>query len=285
MAHRARFCPADLPNFGKLSQDIVHATVSFGAKRRGSSLLRAANAIGEATASVISVMATQTAKTAGARQLLQAILLLVMAGIPGLAGADEPANNTKLPVSKELVEYVREARRLGLPEQELKENARKAGWPASQINQALISEPVPAIPAPSEAPAAAAPAPATVTTEPKPATATESFARGSVPAPPAPSVREPRAEPRPPSPDDYRIGAGDVLQISVWDEPKASVANTVVRPDGRIGMPLLKEVDVVGLTPQQAEARITQRLSALIPNADVTVVVSATNSKKIIKRI
>ena len=211
-------------------------------------------------------MATLAAKMAGARQLLQAILLSAMVALPQLIGADAPANKAK-PLPKELVEYVREARRLGLPEQELKDNARKAGWPATQIGQAIADTSAPA--------AAEAPAPTTGPTSAAPAS--ESGAPG-VPAPP---VREPRPETRIPGPDDYRIGAGDVLQISVWDEPKASVGSTVVRPDGRIGMPLLKEVDVMGLSPQQAEARITQRLSALIPNADVTVVVSATHSKKI----
>ena len=85
----------------------------------------------------------------------------------------------------------------------------------------------------------------------------------------------------PAGPEDYRIGAGDVLQINVWDEPKASVSSAVVRPDGRIGMPLIKEVEVLGLTPKQAERRITARLTAMIPSADVTVVVSSINSKKI----
>ena len=46
-------------------------------------------------------------------------------------------------------------------------------------------------------------------------------------------------------------------------------------------MPLLKEVEVVGLTPREAEKIITSRLSKYIPAADVTVVVSGINSKKI----
>ncbi|MBZ5595223.1 MAG: polysaccharide export protein [Acidobacteriia bacterium] len=82
-------------------------------------------------------------------------------------------------------------------------------------------------------------------------------------------------------PYDYQIGAGDVLQVSVWKEPDASVPTAVVRPDGRISLPLLKEVSVAGLTPKQAEIMITQELGRFITGADVTVVVAEINSKKV----
>lgn len=83
-------------------------------------------------------------------------------------------------------------------------------------------------------------------------------------------------------PEDYRIGSGDVLSISVWKEPDASVPTVVVRPDGRIAVPLLKEIEVAGLTPKQVERRISDGLSKLIlTGADVTVVVTAINSKKV----
>jgi|HubBroStandDraft_1064217.scaffolds.fasta_scaffold00114_10 polysaccharide export outer membrane protein len=79
----------------------------------------------------------------------------------------------------------------------------------------------------------------------------------------------------------YRIGAGDVLQIVVWKEPDASVPAVVVRPDGKIAMPLLKDVGVLGLTPAEAEQALTERLSKFIPAADVTVVVTAIHSKRV----
>ena len=82
-------------------------------------------------------------------------------------------------------------------------------------------------------------------------------------------------------PDSYQIGAGDVLQISVWKEPDASVGSVVVRPDGKIAMPLLKEVVVLGLTPAEVEKQMTERLSKVILAADVTVIVTEVNSKKI----
>jgi polysaccharide biosynthesis/export protein len=82
--------------------------------------------------------------------------------------------------------------------------------------------------------------------------------------------------------DDYQIGAGDTLGVFVWKEPDATVPSVVVRPDGKIALPLLKEVTVAGLTPPQAEKAITEGLSKLIvTGVDVTVVVTAINSKKV----
>ena len=71
------------------------------------------------------------------------------------------------------------------------------------------------------------------------------------------------------------------MEINVWNEPDASVRSAVVRPDGKISMPSLKEVDVVGLTPVQLEKMITDGLSKIINSPDVTIVVTETNSKKI----
>lgn len=79
----------------------------------------------------------------------------------------------------------------------------------------------------------------------------------------------------------YRIGAGDTLQVDVWKEPEASVASVVVRPDGKITLPLIKEIDVLGLTPSELEKLITAKLAQLIRNADVTVVVKDIKSKKV----
>ncbi|MBV8729163.1 MAG: polysaccharide biosynthesis/export family protein [Acidobacteriia bacterium] len=81
--------------------------------------------------------------------------------------------------------------------------------------------------------------------------------------------------------EEYRIGEGDILQISVWGEPAASVPSVVVRPDGKISMPLLKDVQVAGLTPAQAEKAITDGLADMIKAANVTVMVAQINSKKV----
>jgi polysaccharide export outer membrane protein len=78
----------------------------------------------------------------------------------------------------------------------------------------------------------------------------------------------------------YRIGCGDTLQIMVWKEPDASVPAAIVRPDGKIAMPLLKEIAVANLTPAEAEHVIGTGLRKYIQDADVTVVVSNISSRK-----
>ncbi len=83
------------------------------------------------------------------------------------------------------------------------------------------------------------------------------------------------------SSDEYLIGAGDVLQISVWKEPDASVPAVVVRQDGMITVPLLKDVAVGGRTPRQVEKTIVEGLSKYINEPNVTVVLAASNSKKV----
>jgi len=82
-------------------------------------------------------------------------------------------------------------------------------------------------------------------------------------------------------PADYRIGVGDVLQISVWKEPEASVAGVTVRADGRITIPLVKDIEVIGLTPREVETLVAEKLSRYIPAADVTVIVMQINSRKL----
>jgi polysaccharide export outer membrane protein len=82
-------------------------------------------------------------------------------------------------------------------------------------------------------------------------------------------------------PPGYHIGAGDVLQIVVWREPEASVQSIVVRPDGIITIPLLKEINVLGLTPVELQKVLTDKLQQFIHGADVTVVVREIHSKKV----
>ena len=48
---------------------------------------------------------------------------------------------------------------------------------------------------------------------------------------------------------EYRIGAGDVLEISTWKEPDLSRKEILVRVDGRISFPLLSDIPAAGMTP------------------------------------
>jgi len=80
--------------------------------------------------------------------------------------------------------------------------------------------------------------------------------------------------------DSYRIGFGDQLQISVWHEHDLSLS-VVVRPDGQITIPLLNDIYVVGQTPKELAALITEKLKPYINEPQVTVSVSAIQSRKV----
>ena len=80
--------------------------------------------------------------------------------------------------------------------------------------------------------------------------------------------------------EDYVIGLQDVLLINVWREPELSV-QVVVRPDGKITMPLIDELDASGLTTQKLKDVITEKLKKYITAPTVTVVVSEINSQTV----
>ncbi|MFY9583985.1 MAG: polysaccharide biosynthesis/export family protein [Candidatus Acidiferrales bacterium] len=78
----------------------------------------------------------------------------------------------------------------------------------------------------------------------------------------------------------YVIGAEDVLNISVWKEPE--VTRTVpVRPDGKISLPLINDIQAAGLTPAQLTGLIMEKLNKYFTDPQVTVIVTAINSRRI----
>ena len=79
---------------------------------------------------------------------------------------------------------------------------------------------------------------------------------------------------------DYVIGPEDVLHIAVWKEAELT-ATLPVRPDGKISLPLLDDVQASGLTPKQLAAAVTEKLKKYIADPHVTVVVNQINSKRI----
>ena len=79
---------------------------------------------------------------------------------------------------------------------------------------------------------------------------------------------------------DYKIGAQDVVRIDVWKEPEIS-RTTPVRPDGRISLPLLNDVQAAGLTPTQLASNISEGLKKFITNPQVTVGVNEINSRRV----
>jgi len=78
----------------------------------------------------------------------------------------------------------------------------------------------------------------------------------------------------------YMIGPEDVLDINVWKEPDMSRV-VPVRPDGRISLPLINDVQASGLSPQELAATLTDRLRKYLNEPQVTVIVTAINSKRV----
>lgn len=71
----------------------------------------------------------------------------------------------------------------------------------------------------------------------------------------------------------YRIGPGDMLKVFVWGNP--GLTDTVpVRPDGRISIPLIEDLQVADKTPSEAGRMIEQKLAAFVENPLVTVIVT-----------
>jgi polysaccharide export outer membrane protein len=216
------------------------------------------------------------------RSRIGRVLVLGILTVSAAAAQQRPA--------QALVQYIRDARTAGLKDDEIQQNAQKAGWQTAEIAAAIqsIAAATPAGPAPKAEPKAVAAGPSDARPNSK-----ETVTKGSIPATPntggtaapangdagTPAGKTPAVDRG--APDDYSIGEGDILHISVWKEPDASVQSAVVRPDGKISMPMLKEVQASGMTPIQLEKAITEQLGKFISAPDVTVVVSAINSKKI----
>jgi polysaccharide export outer membrane protein len=80
--------------------------------------------------------------------------------------------------------------------------------------------------------------------------------------------------------NDYRIGPEDLLDISVWKN--AELSRTVpVRPDGKVSLPLVNDIQAAGLTPTQLREQLTRRLAEFIPAPEVAVIVREVHSVKV----
>jgi len=80
---------------------------------------------------------------------------------------------------------------------------------------------------------------------------------------------------------DYRISAGDILEITTWKEPDLSREEVLVRTDGKISFPLLNDVQAAGLTPLEMKRNMEAGLKNFVSSPFVTVTVKAPDSQKI----
>src|SRR5690606_5502800 len=90
----------------------------------------------------------------------------------------------------------------------------------------------------------------------------------------APAHREPAATPL------YVIQPNDMLRIFVYNEPELS-GDFLVRPDGRISVPLVQDMPAAGLTPGELGERIEARLAEYIEVPNVTVMIAAIQSYRV----
>jgi polysaccharide export outer membrane protein len=79
---------------------------------------------------------------------------------------------------------------------------------------------------------------------------------------------------------EYHIGPQDIVKIDVWKEPE--ITRTIpVRPDGKISLPLLNDVQAAGLTAMQLAGNIRDGLTKFLTNPQVTVTVTEINSRRV----
>jgi polysaccharide export outer membrane protein len=135
-------------------------------------------------------------------------------------------------------------------------------WLAATPLAAQTQNPAPAAPQP---PPTGVPAPA-------PGTARPAQPGPAKPVQPAPAEIIP--------PPDYVIGAEDVLNIVIWREKDLSV-EVMVRPDGKVSVPLLNDVQAAGLSPEQFRQQLTTAAAKFVADPSVTVIVKAINSRKV----
>jgi len=106
------------------------------------------------------------------------------------------------------------------------------------------------------------------------------------PPPEVPSTTPPATDPlrleeeRLSATKSYRIGPEDVLHVFVWDNPELTI-DVTVRPDGKISLPLIKDIQAADFTPKELSDVIFRSLKEYIYNPHVTVTVTQANSRKI----
>ena len=112
------------------------------------------------------------------------------------------------------------------------------------------------------------------------AEAAQSYSQRQDKANPSPAAVNQETEHSPSKTAEYKIGPQDVLKIDVWKEEQLT-RTAPVRPDGKITLPLLNDVQASGLTPLELAGVITDGLKKFINSPQVTVSVSEINSRRI----
>jgi polysaccharide export outer membrane protein len=86
--------------------------------------------------------------------------------------------------------------------------------------------------------------------------------------------------PPPAPPPDYVIGPGDALTIKIWKQDEAS-GEVVVRPDGKITMPMGNDIVASGLKPEELKSKVAEEMKKFFEDPVVTIQVKAINSRNV----
>lgn len=81
-------------------------------------------------------------------------------------------------------------------------------------------------------------------------------------------------------PRDYVIGPEDLLTVIFWRDRELS-GDVVVRPDGKISLPLLNDIQAAGLTPEQLKGTLEESAAKYIEEPNATVIVREVRSRKV----
>jgi polysaccharide export outer membrane protein len=80
---------------------------------------------------------------------------------------------------------------------------------------------------------------------------------------------------------EYLIGPEDVLDITVWKNCPDLCRTVPVRPDGKMSLPLVNDVQAAGLTPMDLREHLTQQLAEYLPSPEVSVIVREVHNFKV----
>jgi len=80
---------------------------------------------------------------------------------------------------------------------------------------------------------------------------------------------------------EYLIGPEDVLDITVWKNCPDLCRTVPVRPDGKMSLPLVNDVQAAGLTPMDLRQHLTEQLAEYLPSPEVSVIVREVHNFKV----
>jgi polysaccharide export outer membrane protein len=103
-------------------------------------------------------------------------------------------------------------------------------------------------------------------------------------AAPSGSLQAPKINPEAQAVSAYHIGVDDEVKVSVWQNPGLDVS-VPVRPDGKISVPLVGDVDAGGRTPEEVSGEIQEKLKTYVRDPQVTVIVTQLRSHEYLSRV